>query len=65
MKNIWLVGSGVLGAAARYALSLGLAKLHTNGFSFATFLTNLLGCFLIGFLAVFAAHFHPVSIDRF
>lgn len=39
---------GFIGATARYSISILL--INNNGFPFATFIANLIGCFLLGFL---------------
>ncbi len=49
-----LVGfAGVLGASARYGLSLAIGQLATGTFPVATVCINLLGCFVLGY----ATHF--------
>ena len=42
---------GVLGACARHALALALPH-RADGFPWATFITNVSGCLLIGILMV-------------
>lgn len=51
IKQFLFVGiGGALGSMLRYATSLLTARYYTGGFPFATFMTNLLGCLLIGIL---------------
>lgn len=55
--KICVVGAGgFLGASTRYALSTALqSKFATSSFPYGTYVVNILGCFLIGFLlALFA-----------
>ena len=50
IKSILAVGAGsFLGGAARYLISLAMKGLN-KGFPWATFVVNLVGCFLIGLL---------------
>jgi CrcB protein len=44
----WVMLGGALGAACRYALSVGLSNPGAGGFPWATFVVNMLGCLLIG-----------------
>ncbi|HTY73429.1 MAG TPA: CrcB family protein [Actinomycetes bacterium] len=44
---------GALGSLARYALALGLPHRDPAAFAWATFLTNVSGCLLIGVLMWF------------
>jgi CrcB protein len=41
---------GAIGSIGRYLIAVGSEKLTPADFPLATFLANLLGCFLIGFL---------------
>ncbi len=51
IKQFLLVGlGGALGSMLRYATSLITAKYYSNVFPLATFITNVLGCLLIGVL---------------
>ena len=51
IKQFLLVGlGGALGSMLRYATSLITAKYYSNAFPLATFITNVLGCLLIGIL---------------
>ena len=47
---IWLsiAAVGALGAASRYGVTLGVARLGVSGFQYATFLVNVLKSFCIG-----------------
>ena len=54
-RDILLVGvGGFAGSVARYLVSVLLAAWATSAFPFATFAVNLVGCFLIGLIAVFS-----------
>lgn len=46
-----LAAGGALGALARYGVSSGLHRVLGHRFPWGTLAVNLLGCFLIGFLA--------------
>ena len=60
MKQILTVGcGGFLGAVCRYLLSQWTSFLHKGPLPLATFLVNVVGCFLIGFLTVFLSGFFP------
>ncbi len=51
MKQLLIVGlGGGLGSILRYLTSMLTAKYNTHSFPLATFLTNVLGCFIIGLL---------------
>ena len=51
LKSILFVGlGGAVGSVARYLISYGIGKYYTQPFPIATFLTNMIGCFLIGAL---------------
>jgi CrcB protein len=59
VKQFLLVGlGGALGSMFRYATSLLTAKYYSNAFPLATFITNVLGCLLIG---VFIGYFSKNS----
>ncbi len=50
LKNILCVAfGGAFGSVFRYLLAIFIDKFWTNTFPLATFLTNIIGCFLIGF----------------
>jgi len=51
IKQFLFVGlGGAIGSMLRYATSLLTAKYYANTFPLATFITNILGCLLIGLL---------------
>lgn len=51
MTNVLLIGLGsALGGMARYGVSYGLAIRFGNAFPFGTFVANITGSLLIGFL---------------
>lgn len=51
MKQILLVGlGGAIGSILRYLTSLAVTKYEATAFPLATFLTNILGCLIIGVL---------------
>lgn len=51
IKNILLIAlGGGLGSALRYLSNIGVEKIWTNKLYYATFLVNIIGCFLIGLL---------------
>lgn len=51
LRALLLVGlGGGVGCMARYGLTVAINKWHTNPFPFATFIINLVGCFIIGLL---------------
>lgn len=49
------VGGGI-GSIFRYLTSVWTAKYYTNTFPLATFITNVLGCFVIGLLIGYFAN---------
>ena len=54
-RDILLVGvGGFAGSVARYLVSALLATWTASTFPFATFAVNIVGCFLIGMIAIFA-----------
>jgi len=58
MKNMFLVFiGGGLGSVMRYALSHVINKSTTSPFPFGTFVVNVIGCFLIGFIMFYSARF--------
>lgn len=54
MKWLLLLVGGGVGTVARYGLSATIHKLFGSGFPYGTLVVNLIGCFLIGFLASIA-----------
>lgn len=56
IKQLLLVGlGGGIGSIFRYLTSLATPKFDGHAFPVATFLTNILGCLLIGFLVGYFA----------
>lgn len=47
---LYIALGGAIGSVLRYLTSILVAKYWSNQFPLATLLTNVLGCFLIGFL---------------
>lgn len=55
IKSILFVGlGGAIGSIARFLISYGIGKMYTQQFPLATFLTNSIGCFLIGALYAYS-----------
>lgn len=54
---IWVFIGGGLGACLRYTLSV-ITPASANGFPWATFAANMLGCFLIGILTAWLIQFN-------
>ena len=51
IKTILLVGiGGAVGSMLRYLTSIVVQKYYASVFPLATFLTNIIGCFLIGII---------------
>ena len=50
MKIFFLLIGGALGTLARYVISTNTNKLYPGIFPYGTFLVNLIGSFIIGFL---------------
>ena len=60
MKNVLLVGcGGFFGAAARYLFCLAAGGFYAGEFPLGTFLVNVLGAFLMGFLTQFLGTVYP------
>ncbi len=47
---LYIAFGGAIGSVLRYLTSVLVAKYWSNHFPLATFIANVLGCFLIGFL---------------
>lgn len=47
---LYIAIGGAIGSVLRYLTSVVVSKYWSNNFPLATFLTNILGCFLIGLL---------------
>ena len=55
IKSILFVGlGGAIGSIARFLISYGIGKVYTQQFPLDTFLTNSIGCFLIGALYAYS-----------
>lgn len=51
LKTIFLIAiGGAIGSVLRFLVSLSVSKIWSGSFPLATFIINVLGCFLIGFL---------------
>jgi len=50
MKYLWVGFGGALGSIARYAVSLFIFERMGTRFPFGTFVINISGCFIIGFV---------------
>ncbi len=62
MKALIIVAlGGGLGSVLRYLTSLAIGKIFQNNFPYATFFTNIIGCFLIGILFGYLEKYHPMS----
>lgn len=60
IKQLLLVGlGGGIGSIFRYLTSILTAKYYANAFPLATFITNVLGCFIIGLLIGYFANSNP------
>lgn len=54
MQKILALGiGGFIGSNLRYFITLGSHSLFGNKFPFGTFVVNILGCFILGFLTIF------------
>lgn len=65
MRNLLIIGAGgFIGAVLRYlaVLSMQMFKTKTN-IPMGTLLVNVVGCLLIGFLAVLVENGHLISTD--
>ena len=62
LKSILFVGIGsFFGGALRYAVSLLMKNLSYQGFPWATFTVNLLGCFLLGLIFALLGKYSSVN----
>lgn len=52
---LYIAFGGAIGSVLRFLTSLLVAKFWSNHFPLATFLTNVVGCFLIGIFIGFLA----------
>jgi fluoride exporter len=55
---IYIAIGGAIGSVLRYLMSVMVNKYWSNNFPLATFLTNILGCFLIGLIIGFLEKNH-------
>lgn len=54
----FLVGiAGIIGASLRYLMGLPFSHTLLHGFPLATFLTNMIGCFVLGWFTTFLPRF--------
>lgn len=51
MRAVWVGVAGFFGAVARYWLSTLISRAARGAFPLGTFVINISGCFLIGFLS--------------
>lgn len=50
MKYLWVALGGALGSIARYAVGLWIYERTGTRFPYGTFVVNVSGCFIIGFV---------------
>jgi CrcB protein len=50
MKYLWVALGGALGSIVRYAVGLWIYKRTGTRFPYGTFVVNISGCFIIGFV---------------
>ena len=53
IKFVYLIVGGATGTVIRYVLSGAAYRIFGVGFPYGTFAVNLIGCFILGFLASF------------
>ncbi|GGH15825.1 fluoride efflux transporter CrcB [Silvibacterium dinghuense] len=53
MKFLWIAIGGALGSIARYLVGLWIYERMGTRFPYGTFLINITGCFIIGFVLTF------------
>ncbi len=62
VKQLFLIGlGGGIGSIFRFLTSLLTAKYYSNVFPLATFIVNIIGCFLIGLIIGALSHHTEVS----
>lgn len=61
MKILLIMLGGSIGAICRWGLGLAAARVFGTAFPYGTFLANLSGCFLIGFLFEAASRSHLIT----
>ncbi|RZL45931.1 MAG: fluoride efflux transporter CrcB [Pedobacter sp.] len=60
IKQLLLVGlGGGIGSIFRYLTSMLTVKYYANTFPLATFITNIIGCFIIGLLIGYFSNTNP------
>jgi CrcB protein len=57
----YLAGGGALGAVARYIITLACARFIGLGFPYGTFVINISGSFVLGYVAAAFAHRERIS----
>lgn len=58
MKNLFLIfAGGGIGSVLRYAISRWTSGFSTSPFPYGTFLVNIIGCFLIGFIIFYTERY--------
>ena len=56
IRNLLFVAlGGALGSVVRYVVSRSFSGVETGGFPFATFVVNVVGCLILGFVSTLAA----------
>lgn len=67
MKKLFpflLIGiGGFFGAIARFCIAQLFAKTYSSYFPFATFVTNIIGCFIIGVLSYISVYVKIIDPD--
>jgi CrcB protein len=59
LKQVALVAlGGSAGSVARYLIAVWVAKQFSHAFPMSTFLINITGCFIIGFLIGLSTHYN-------
>ena len=64
MKLLFLAAAGgAFGAAARYLVGIGAARILGYGFPWGTLLVNIVGCLVMGIFIEFIAQKYSASIE--
>lgn len=53
MDFLWVALGGAIGSSARYGINLVAPRFLGDGFPWATFIVNVLGCFAMGVITAF------------
>ena len=53
MGFVWVALGGAIGSSARYGVNIMAPRLLGEGFPWATFIVNILGCFVMGAITAF------------